>query len=261
MQQIVREMKIIPELPSEKPQDVNPLLKVEFPEAGGILTYMGKHEYPFKGFPYFEFVDKIDYIKKSLRGTLSSFFHSLKARPKWQLIFLASVPWLFGDFMQSQLYTYHRMVERFRIKPERYCDAIRELHRSMSTEREELLSKRENRIRLRDLACMFLEFDNAYRFRFQDIIVELDKEALSANAVKEILRLTELMISREQTQEIKDTWSLLKFYLPWYLRFNSELRESITFVLTELNLQAVALSIEDEHYCKERKDYKFKFQL
>lgn len=259
MQHVVREMKEIPTLPSEVPTDVNPLLKVEFPEEGGVLTYMGNYEYPYKGFPFFEFVDKIDIIKKILRGTMSSFFHSLKERNKLELVFLLTVPWLFGVFIKAQVYTFHRMVERFKVKPIRYCTAIRELHRAMSIEREELTSERTMRFMIRDLACMFLEFDNAYRFRFQDVIVELDTTKLAAAPIKEIVRLADVMIERERTQEVKDTWALLKFFLPWYLRFNPNLRRALVEVLMGLDLTKTVLSIEDQLYCSKRKDYTFAF--
>ncbi len=267
MYEIVRQMKEIPELPSEVPQtrpdgqkDLNPLEKVEFPEAGGVLTYMGGHEHPYKGFPFFEFVDKIDTIKKIQRATLSSFYHSMKKRSKFQIAFLIFVPWMFGDLVKAFIYTFYRLVERFRIKSIRYSDAIRELHRASSNEYPgEKPENKEMRQMLRDIVCMVLEFDNAYRFRFQDIIVELDKSALAKNPSKEIVRLLNLMSTREVTQEIKDTWKLVKYFLPVYLFLNKSFKQNIVDVLSDLDLQKVALTVEDEHYCKERKDYQFGF--
>ena len=253
MNHIVSEMKEVAVLPSEVPKDVNPLTKVEFPEGGGVLTYMGEHPLPYKGFPFFEFVDKIDIIKKVMRGTLSSLFHSLKDRSKLQVACLALVAWFFSDLVRAYLYTFYRMIERFRVKTIRYCDAMRELHRAFS------LHETETTKMVRDLMCMFLEFDNAYRYRFQDIIVELDKEALKNKPSKEVMRLLDLMVSRETTIEVKDTWKLVKYFFPVYLRFNKPLQTAIVNVLSELDLEKLKLSPEDEHYCLDRKDYKFAF--
>jgi len=258
MQQIVREMREIPELPSEKPTDVHPLEKVEFPEKGGVLTYMGGHAHPYKGFPFFEFVDKIDTIKKVQKATLSSLFHSFKGR-RLSLIGLLFVPWLFKELARAYIYTFYRIIERFRVKTLRYSDAIRELHRACSIQFEETAEERELRYMIRDLVCMVLEFDNAYRFRFQDVIVELDKAALRKNPGKELTRLLTLMQSRETTQEVKDTWTLVRYFLPWYIRLNSSLKKAIVGVLSELDLETVKLSAEDTHFAKERKDYKFAF--
>lgn len=260
MNSIVHEMKLVPELPSEKATDINPLQKVELPEAGGVYTYMEGHPYPYKGFPFFEFVDKIDQIKKIQRGVLSSLYHSFTKRNKLQIAFLLFVPWLFGDFVKAFVYTFYRMVDRFKLKPLRYCTAMRELYRAFSVEfHDESASEKEMRFMVRDVLCMFLEFDNAYRFRFQDIIVELNKDNL--NPSKEIVRLLELMMSREKTQEIKDTWRLVRYFLPWYLFFNKSLKKNIVAILKDLDLEKVALSDEDKHYCAERKDYNFGFKL
>lgn len=260
MQSIVREMKEIAELPSEVPTDTQALERVEFPSQGGVLTYMSGHEYPYKGFPFFEFVDKIDVIKKIQRATLSSLFHSLKARPYWQLAGLVFVPWIFKDLVTAYLYTFYRQIDRFKVKKEKYSDAIRELHRSFSMEwMGEDPKVKEMRLMVRDIMCMFLEFDNAYRFRFQDIIVNLDVSALKQNTGNELVRLFELMTAREKTQEIKDTWKLVKFFLPWYLRFDKKLQTSIVGVLSSLDLTKVKLSVEDEHFCLKRTDYQFDF--
>lgn len=267
MNEIVAEMKEIPFLPSEQPgtkedgsHDINPLEKVEFPSEGGVLTYMGGYPQPYKGFPFFEFVDKIDVIKKIQRATLSSLYHSLKKKSWWQLAPLILVPWLFGVFVRSFIYSFYRMVDRFKIKPLRYCTSMRELHRCFSIEYYGEKDK-EMRLMLRDLICMFLEFDNAYRFRFQDVIVELDKENLKKHPVKEIRRLFVIMSSRENTQEIKDTWKLVQYFLPLYMRLNKSLRVKMVSILSELNLEKMALSVEDKVFSEKRKDYKFDFQL
>lgn len=267
MNEIVAEMKEIPFLPSELPakkedgsQDINPLQKVEFPPEGGVLTYMGGYDHPYKGFPFHEFVDKIDVIKKIQRATLSSFFHSLKEKRWWQIAPLFLTPWLFNTFVKAFIYSFARLIDRFKVKPIRYCTAIRELHRCFSLgyygEPEE---EKQTRMMVRDLTCMLLEFDNAYRFRFQDIIVNLDKQALKKNPSKEIKRLLNLMSSREKTQEIKDTWRLVQFFLPVYIRLNKTLKRNAISILSELDLEKVVLSVEDEAFSNKRKDYIFGF--
>lgn len=260
MNQIVSEMKEIPELPSEKPKDIQGLREVKFPPEGGVLTYMDGYEVPFKGFPFFSFVDTVDTIKKIQRGVLSSLFHSLRRRRKWQLALLVFVPWIFGDLVAAYLGSIHRMMIRIRLKPNRYCTSMRELHRAFSVEwHDDTLHEREYRLMLRDVLCMFLEFDNAYRFRLQDIIVHLDKQKLEENPSKEVLRLFELLSKREKTQEIKDTWKLVKTFLPLYLRLNKSVRKWLVSVLLQLDLEQMALSKEDKVFCMLREDYSFGF--
>lgn len=244
MMAIAREMKEIPELPSEAPKDVSHLTKVEFREEGGVYTYIDGHEEPYKGYPYFEFVEKIDILKKMGRGALSSLYHSFKKRNPLELVFLAFVPWLFEALVNSAIYSAHRIVMRFRFKPKYYCTAIRELYRAFG-----------NQEQLRDIFCMVLENDNAYRYRFQDVVVHLDKVSLKRNPGKELNRLLTIMQSRETGQDLVDTWTLLKTFIPPYLFMNRKMRNEVVRILTELNLEEVKLSKEDKWYASGRKDY------
>ena len=260
MDSIVRQMKEIPELPSEavNPNDSNALTKVEFPDTGGILTYMDGHDQPYRGFPYFEFVEKIDLMKKVSRGLLSGMYHELKARNKLMFLTLLPAMWFAKPLVRSGIYLFYRIIERFKIKRQIYSQPIRELHRAFSVDRKgESKGEKEMRLQLRDLLCMVLEFDNAYRFRLQDTLQELDKGNVQKSVPKEINRLLSIMQSREKGMEVFNSWKLLKIFLVNYLRFDKELRTLLRDVLLELNLEEMKLSKEDTHYCTPRKDYTF----
>ena len=86
----------------------------------------------------------------------------------------------------------------------RYSQPVRELYRVIP----EKWSKE------RDIACFFLEYDMAYRYRFQDVLVELDKEAFKNNPAKEIGRLFDILSSREGDNEgdysLTARWGALK---------------------------------------------------
>ena len=118
---IAKEMKEIPELASEiiTPRTTNPLTRVEFPEEGGVLTFMEKYDQPFKGYPYHEFVDKIDFVKKTSRSLMSGLYHQLKRRNRiWFLTVLPGI-WIAKDAIRAGVYVIFRVIERFRIKKER----------------------------------------------------------------------------------------------------------------------------------------------
>lgn len=262
MKAIAQEMKEIAELPSEIPQDSNPLLRVEFPEKGGVLTWMEGYEHPFKGYPFHEFVDRIDAVKKMFRAWLSGLYHQLKRRNRLWLLTLIPGLWVSKAAVRASINVIYRIIERFRIKKERYCDALREVHRAFSGERlNESVSEREIRHNFRDSLCMVLEFDNAYRYRFQDILAHLDKVRLYKNPIKELVHLLDLMSEREVTQEIRDTWKLLKYVVRFYLVFDRKFLRMITETLMQLDIDKVALSVEDKVFCLPRKDYKFGFVL
>ena len=256
MLNIVAEMKEIPELPSENPgDDKTTLERVDAPDEGGVLTYLTGEGEPYRGFPFFEMVEKIDTMKKMVRGALSSMFHSMKKRPKVLLLGIVFVPWLIEDLAKATLYALYRIVLRFKIKPKYYSQPMRELFRAFSVRGNSTDEEFEFTSQVRDLLCMVMEMDNAYRFRFQDVIVHLDKVALRKNPGKEVSRLLSILQSREVGQDVKDTWTLLKTFLPPVLMVNGTMRKLIVNVLCELNMDEVKLSVEDKWYACARKDY------
>ena len=260
MSTIVREMKEIAELPSEKPKDVSPLQKVEISDHGGVFTYMEGYEHPYKGFPFHEFVDRIDLMKKITRTTLSGIYHELKKSNKLWLLTLLPSLWIVKTLVRAGIYVFYRIVERFRLKSRCYCQAVRELYRAFSIEDpNETVGDRDLRFRIRDCLCMILEFDNAYRYRTQDIIVELDQKRIKTHTIAELHRLFDIMSTREKTQEIRDTWKLFKYLVSFYLRFDKKVRNIIGDVLSEIDIEKVKLDAGDIEFCKKRQDYTFKF--
>uniref|UniRef100_A0A7V3JAA4 Uncharacterized protein n=1 Tax=candidate division CPR3 bacterium TaxID=2268181 RepID=A0A7V3JAA4_UNCC3 len=263
MNMIIQAMRETPALSDvkreEENQDVFPLTKVEFPEEGGILTYMEGQEYPYRGFPYFEFVETMDKIKKIVKGMVSGIYHNIYKGNKAKLLTFLSIAWAIKRIFYAGVYTFYRLIERFKIKPIRYCQAIRELYRAFSIERKDEKPKiKELRIMLRELMCMILEFDNAYRFRFQDLMEEFNKENFKKSPIKELNRLIDIAISREKTQELKDMWTLMKMGL-LYLKIDKKLEKMLVDVFSQIDLEKVKLTIEDKSYCRPRKDYSFGF--
>lgn len=259
MAQISAQMKEVPILPSEIPpeNDRNALQRVEFPEEGGVLTYMEGYELPYRGFPLAEIVEKIDVMKKLAKASLSGLYHALKDR-RLMLIVLFPAIFVFRDLIYSGVYTFYRLIERFKLKSVRMSRCMRELHRAFSADRPREGEKMTTlRTMLRDVICNVLEFDNAYRFRAQDIFAEIDSIALKRSPVKELTRLLTLMQSRETTQEIRDTWKLARMFVSLYLRFDRKLLRMIVDVLSSINIEQFKLTPEDIQFCVKRKDYVF----
>jgi hypothetical protein len=177
------------------------------------------------------------------------------------LLTLLPAFWFIKRIFYIELYMFYRFIDRFRLKPNRYCQAIREVYRCFSLPNDKIKALTwEKRMMLRDLVCMVLEFDNAYRFRVQDLVEELDKQAFERNPIKELRRLMNIGASRENNQEVRDFWTLMKMSLN-YLYLDREIKKVMVQVISNLNIEQVKLTIEDKHYCFPRKDYNFGFSL
>lgn len=259
--EVAKRLKQIPELPSEKATDNHPLVKVEFPDEGEVFTYMQGYDYPYRGYPYYEFVDRIDVVKKLIRNLQSGFYHGFKNRwYRWLLIPL--VPFVGRQVFWAFVYTFKRVVDRTPMRINRFSQFVQEVHRAFSISwSDETPQITELRKWLRDIECMILEFDNAYRFRGQDLAVEINKHALEHDPIKELLRLIDIWISREKVVDVKNSWELLKLFVQYYLRFDQPLLKLFTRTLLELDLEKCALTDNDKYFAHPRKDYTFGFQI
>ncbi len=262
MMWITQEMQENPLPPSNQINkgDTNQLTKVEMPPEGGVLTYMSGYDVPFQGFPFHELVERMDVVKKMTKGFKSGFHHLVwKHFAGWKRIPMIwfTTPF-FRVYTHAEIATCWRYIERYKIKPKMYCTALREVHRAFTIpiDDNERQKTRELREHIRDLFCMHLEFDNAYRFRFQDIIVELNKIELKKDPVKEIIRLFDLMSGKEVRQEVKDSWTLTKTMVE-YLRYSKEIKSIVISFLNNLDTDKCKLDKFDYPFCAGRVDYKF----
>jgi hypothetical protein len=101
------------------------------------------------------------------------------------------------------------------------------------------------------IIMMILEFDNAYRYRVQDLVGETSKENLKS-LVKEIKRLFKIYLEREiQNQDILEWGARGKFYRLYILRFLFYLpkfRNAFLKALDEINLENIKFDINDRFH-------------
>lgn len=104
-----------------------------------------------------------------------------------------------------------------------------------------------------DGICLVLEFDSAYRYRFQDLVGEM-----TTGDYKDICLLLDKIVQREQRalnglHRIKKFLPLLKIYL----RLSPRLLREIKKIVGELDLNKIKLSTEDKYWVCGYEDYDF----
>jgi len=267
MQFVVNTMR---EEPSPAPQGQHPaddasvITHCVFPPAGGVLTYLARYEQPFRGFPFNDTVQEMDELKKLAKIILQKFLPYIeKASLFGKLRFLLATDHI-QVLAKYYLFAYHWHVKRYRLKFNMYCQPLREMWQVIDKS-SDAIGEDELREAIRDGVCMFLEFDNAYRYRFQDILSELDKEKLKKDVGKEVIRLFDLLIEREVHEPGKtsmaDKWKMLRKIIYYFLKFNPKIKATIRNIFLRVNLSEIDFSIEDRYYCSFRKDYKFGFMM
>jgi len=164
-----------------KSESAGPLKKVVIPKGGGIDTYIGGVKYPYPGYPDRITLEIICIAKRSTL-TLMRFFASLLKKRNIFKLFLFRKEIM--NFIPKWLKFLTWIISKHRLRPQFYSHSVREIYRVLTllSEREKLGGGPESNkgkwLQIRDLVCMVLEFDDAYRFRIQDVLSELNLDEI-----------------------------------------------------------------------------------
>ena len=96
---------------------------------------------------------------------------------------------------------------------------------------------------------MVLEFDDAYRYRFQFAFGSINKEAFVKNPYAELSRVLNLMRDNEIDDRLKEMLRMLEKLL-WMTFFSKSLRNGIVGVIGRMNPGNIMLDVADRHYAK-----------
>ena len=133
---------------------------MEQKKEGGTESWIPGHPFPFPGMP-----DEV------VVETLAVFKKIFPIIYKWGWIVMR-------DRLPKYLIPQSQNGDIGLIDPKRYSKPVRELHRAFTVVRSregesEMMGKWTE---MRDMLCMFFEYDDAYRFRLMDFIEELNKK-------------------------------------------------------------------------------------
>lgn len=122
-----------------------------FPEEGGVESFIPGHPYPFPGLPDSKNVDLLSTVKKMLPVACKYAWVSMNGK--------------FPD-------------------PQKYSRPVREIYRVLKLIREKygndpsVIDDKGMWTEIRDIICFALEFDDFYRFVFMDMLSEINMEEM-----------------------------------------------------------------------------------
>lgn len=222
--------------------------KVEYLKGGGVLTWFYGEPYPQKQLVYPEMFAILNPVKR----VVPNFFRLLK---KGLLIkFLAGLCFILPGGKKLRINLFKTYVDIFwsglaivAFKPEHYCKSAKEVRRALL----KVLPQEEYIERLVDMFCLFWEYDDAYRVRFQDWFHILDQEKFLMNPNKELKRAFQIYLKRELAIKEKANffkWLPLALYVPKYRRIAKEF-------IAELDFSKVRMDEGDFYWSLNRTDY------
>jgi hypothetical protein len=246
-------------------QLITPTYHVDLPSEGGILSYHVGDKYPVKGWPFREAVYALDTIKRGIISTIrllvsspirylvavaGGIFLLLPKKTQDKAIKSAIVQFtsytdlVFGQWGRNIEYPEPDgpiCLQSVVLDPKYFCDMVREIYRAGM----EMASDPSEKLLIQAI-CMLLEFDDAYRYRIQDAIELIDKDAIVRNPAKEIVRILGIMEQRGPLTA--ERFGSIKKLIPFILKIRT-VRNSITGFFAKVDLEKLYLDEADWYRC------------
>lgn len=245
--------------------------KIETVPGKGIQVYYKDIKYPRKGFPTPESVSAVNIVKRlfiefiKMMGSPQFFislillfiFRSKKRElkdgiPTGNYIKISSIEKLLTSFNRIS----YGVVSPYMLKPENMTPLASELQGVIYAFFARFGI--ENGIS-RQFALIFgtlIEYDNAYRYRLEDIFSETTKDKIVSDPYREIKRLMDIFIKREKMWMVGDKFKVLLKIISLSLLF-PKVRSSIKSAFRTCNFDRLKLDEADIYWCSTRVDYDF----
>lgn len=248
---------------SEKENQVA-IVRVDFPsidqpsqtgEKAGTLTFLTNRLYPVRGFVVTETVERLTTFKRLLRIAIET-FSKHKVRSAVMFLFFRGV---FDGIMMSFISAFYKTMQRHRLQEERYCQPVRELRRVMlEIDKEDGFSPYgkagQPRKQIKDVLSVLLEFDDAYRYRFQWL--PWNTEAAAKNPIREIRRMLALLIEAEEDQKMIKQWKAFRHAMV-LIAFQPKIVRYLKRFFSKLNIDEIKMSVEDRYHAVIKRNFKW----
>lgn len=239
--------------------------EIQYPEEGGILVWFKDLKFPRKGHPYPEAIMAMVAVKRSFISLLQ---FVLASPTKYFLGLLLICPGFVRGMFLNPFYKHYiwnfgyRVMEAHMLTPLRYCRCMREVYRVAKVMAERYQKIKEVITVGAEILCSIFEYENAWRYRFQDGVGEMD--FLAKDLAGEFGRVFRLMASRERTGKTfsgkmpyEHKYETFEKGLRLLFRLRPDLERFTREALNEVVREEVVLDEADDYFCYTRPDYDF----
>jgi len=149
-------------------------------------------------------------------------------------------------------------MEGFIFKSEFLCPLSQELRKFICVLYEEMGLNTEinTGIQFARVVSHMIQYDNAYRYRIQDIFNETSKERLIANPRKELKRLMLLMAQRDTNTTVVHKFKSIQWILSVML-FSKTIRNAFLNAIKSIDVSRMGFDEDDTYWVCIRTDYNF----
>lgn len=230
--------------------------RVEYPESGGIFVYYRGLKYPKKGFPFPEAVASVNILKRNIRYLLMVFSSKGALLP---LFAFALQPWKvktqtiirilseLNRISQSIIQPYVLQENRYSVPVNEYGKFVHAFLRSIGCGYEAEMAQ---------IAKTLIEYDDAYRYRIEDMITEASKEMLLKNPRKEVTRLIGEYLKREKAAQVIDMAKAARL-LASVIFLHPRIKKAFRSGIEAMDFQKAGLDEADSYHVLNWSDYDF----
>lgn len=237
--------------------------RVEYPPEGGIYLYYKGLPYPKKGFPFPEAVWHNDMAK---RMTLT-FLRAIGTKD--MLLPMASfalLPWkikmrVISTALQNWSRTGDWILRNNYLLPERYSKPVQVIRKALKVFLEDLgFGSGKNLVNIEEVVNIIstiIEYDDAYRYRLEDLASEAVYSALLHSPVTELRRLAKIYAQREKTHANESVASIMRIatLILLHPKIRKAFKKSILSV--DVEWKDLCLDQADKYHVLLRDDYNF----
>lgn len=235
--------------------------RTEYPPEGGIYVYYKGMPYPRKGFPFPEGIFANDMMKRISLTMIRSIGTKEMLLP---ILGMAVLPWKIKiRIVNNFLFQYLRISQWIHsacyLKEDRYSNPCRSIRQLVRVFLVEAGIKADIADSAAKVFATIIEYDDAYRYRIEDIFSETSKTALYEQPIREIHRLVKIFIEREQYENVQKTVNAINFMVTIALlhpRIRKAFKKAVSN-LTPDQFKWLQLDNADRYHVLLRGDYKF----
>lgn len=219
-----------------------PFAGADYPKAGGILVFKQGLLQPTKGFVFPEALVAINILKKVLKQT--NIFN---------LVFFKK--WLINFAELAEVVTTQEPLN-CALKTEYLCDTAKELRSFLLYFLGALGYTYEATERVINALVLILEYDNAYRYYFQDICNSITATELLETPHKTLKRIALFVQIRAHTAKLQREIKLFTRILSWLL-YIPKVKKAFKLALVLIDFKKLQFDTIDYYNILFRGDYNF----
>lgn len=239
--------------------------KIEIEENKGIFIHYKDMQYPRRGFPFAHAVAQINVIKRVIIDTLSLIsskelilgYIGLLISPKR----IENIDKALTIFCNLS----YPLIKKYLVKPVLMTPFSSEFQGIVYGFLSNVGICASTSKKLAYIAGAIFEYDNAYRYRLEDIFSETTKDKLIESPIKETRRLFKIYLSREvhgrnykydKKRYVTDKFEVFYKLISLALLI-PKIKESFKLAIKRSEFNRLQLDEVDIYWCKNREDYDF----